>query len=372
MSVQREQIQNETQNRQLINSALRIGIICLLLISLFFTTERIVAQKNIYILATGGTIAGSQGNPDKPGYEAGIFDVQYLTESVPQLKQMANLKGEQIANIGSQNMNDSIWLKLGIRVNQLLSKPDVDGIVITHGTDTYEETAYFLNLVVTSIKPVVLVASMRPATSISPDGPLNLFMGVVVAMQKRAKGRGVLCVMNDEIHYAAEVTKTLTVNPATMKSPNRGLAGNVDDDIVRFFSPTVKRHTTKSEFRIDETVNSLPHVDIIYVHSNLTRVLIDAAVVSGAEGIVMAGVGDGNMSNEALNALEEYAAKGVIVVRSSRVGAGVVKRNIEIDDDKHGFVAAMELNPQKARILLQLALRETNELSDIQRMFMEY
>lgn len=346
-----------------------IAIIAVFIMS-FSTT--INAQNNIYILATGGTIAGEQGDPDKPGYKAGSFNVQDLINAVPQLKKIANLKGEQISDIGSQDMNDTVWLKLGNRVNQLLAKPDVDGIVITHGTDTYEETAYFLNLIVDNNKPVVMVASMRPATSISADGPMNLFMGVVVAKEKDAIGRGVLCVMNDDIHYAAEVTKTMTVNPATMKSPNRGLAGKVDDEIVRFFSPTIKRHTTKSEFRIDETVTSLPHVDIIYAHSNMKRLLIDASVNSGAKGIVIAGVGDGNMSNEAIAALAEYASKGIAVVRSSRVGSGAVKRNIEVNDDKLGFIAAMELNPQKARILLQLALRETSNIKDIQRMFLEY
>lgn len=341
------------------------------LIFIFFTCN-IIAQDNIYILATGGTIAGEQAEPEKPGYKSGSFNVQDLIDAVPQLKKIANLKGEQVSDIGSQDMNDTIWLKLGKRVNQLLAKPDVDGIVITHGTDTYEETAYFLNLIVNSDKPVVMVAAMRPATSISADGPMNLFMGVIVARQIESIGRGVLCVMNDEIHYAAEITKTMTVNPATMKSPNRGLAGKVDDEIVRFFSPTVKRHTKKSEFRIDDSVSSLPHVDIIYAHSNMGRKLIDASVKSGAKGIIIAGVGDGNMSNTALNALSEYAKKGIMIVRSSRVGSGAVKRNIEVNDDKLGFIAAMELNPQKARILLQLALRETHDIEYIQRMFMEY
>lgn len=330
------------------------------------------AQNNIYILATGGTIAGKQGDPDKPGYKAGSFNVDDLIDAVPQLKKIAKLTGEQISDIGSQDMNDTIWLKLGKRVNELLARDDVDGIVITHGTDTYEETAYFLNLIVNNEKPVVMVASMRPASSISADGPMNLFMGVVVATNKEAKGRGVLCVMNDEIHYAAEVTKTMTVNPATMKSLNRGLAGKVDDEIVRFFSPTIKRHTVNSEFRLHENVSSLPHVDIIYAHSNMKRSLIDASVANGAKGIVIAGVGDGNMSNEAINALAEYALKGIAVVRSSRVGTGAVKRNIEIDDDKNGFIAAMELNPQKARILLQLALLETSDVKNIQRIFIEY
>jgi len=341
-------------------------------IAFLFVGNNITAQKNIYILATGGTIAGAQADPDNPGYKAGSFNVQDLIDAVPELKTIANLVGEQVSDIGSQDMNDSIWLKLGRRVNELLATPSVDGIVITHGTDTYEETAYYLNLIVDSDKPVVLVAAMRPATSISADGPMNLFMGVVVATHEEAKNRGVLCVMNDEIHYAAEITKTMTVNPATMKSPNRGLAGKVDDEIVRFFSPTVKRHTTNSEFRIADNLVELPQVDIIYAHSNMKRTLIDAAVKSGARGIIIAGVGDGNMTTEALESCIEYAKKGIIVVRSTRVGSGAVKRNIEVNDDKYGFVAAMELNPQKARILLQQAILQTSDIKEIQRMFDEY
>lgn len=343
-----------------------------LLVFILIISITVFGQKNIYILATGGTIAGEQSDLNKPGYKAGSFKVTDLIDAVPQLKTIANLKGEQICDIGSQDMNDSIWLILGNRINQILLQPEVDGIVVTHGTDTYEETAYFLNLIVKSDKPVVMVAAMRPATSISADGPMNLFMGVVVASHPDSKGKGVLCVMNDEIHYAAEVTKTMTVNPATMKSPNRGLAGEIDDEIVRFFSPTIKRHTTESEFSIDDQILELPRVDIIYAHSNMPVDLIQSSMESGARGIIIAGVGDGNMSIESLNLIKKYSKEGLIVVRSSRVGSGAVKRNIEINDDEYGTIAAMELNPQKARILLQLALLKTTNTDKIQRMFMEY
>ena len=332
----------------------------------------LVAQNNIYVLATGGTIAGAQADADKPGYKSGSFSVDDLISAVPKLKDVANLKGEQVANIGSQDMNDDVWLKLGKRVNELLARDDVDGIVITHGTDTYEETAYYLNLVVNSNKPVVMVASMRPATAISADGPMNLFMGVVVATQDKAKGRGVLCVMNNEIHYATEITKYMTVNLSTMHSPNRGLAGKVDAQIVRWFSPTEKRHTINSEFRVADDVKELPQVEIIYAHSNMKANMIDAAVKSGAKGIVIAGVGDGNMTSVAVDALEKHAKNGIVVVRSSRVGMGAVKRNIEVNDDEKGFVAAMEVNPSKARVLLQLALLNKASVEDIQRMYMEY
>lgn len=344
----------------------------LFIVGLLILTNQIIAQKNIYILATGGTIAGAQADPNKPGYKAGSFSVEDLISAVPKLKNIAKLKGEQVSNIGSQDMNDAVWLKLGRRVNQLLKRDDVDGIVITHGTDTYEETAYYLNLVVNSTKPVVMVASMRPATAISADGPMNLFMGVVVATQEEANGRGVLCVINNEIHYAAEVTKYMTVNLAAMKSPNRGLAGRVDAQEVRFFSPTIKKHTVNSELKVAADVKELPQVEIIYAHSNMGRNMIDAAVKSGARGIVIAGVGDGNMTSVALDALTEYAKKGIVVVRSSRVGMGAVKRNIEVNDDEKGFIASMELNPSKARILLQLALLNKKSVKDIQQLYMKY
>lgn len=346
--------------------------VILLVFGFVALTSVLVAQNNIYVLATGGTIAGAQGDANKPGYKAGSFSVDDLISAVPKLKDVANLKGEQVSNIGSQDMNDDVWLKLGKRINELLAQNDVDGIVVTHGTDTYEETAYYLNLVVDSDKPVVMVASMRPATAISADGPMNLFMGVVVATQKEAHGRGVLCVMNNEIHYAAEITKYMTVNLSTMHSPNRGLAGKVDAQIVRWFSPTVKKHTVNSEFRVAKDIMELPQVEIIYAHSNMKANMIDAAVKSGAKGIVIAGVGDGNMTSIAVDALEKHAKNGIVVVRSSRVGMGAVKRNIEVNDDEKGFVTSMELNPSKARVLLQLALLEKANVKDIQRMYMEY
>ncbi len=326
----------------------------------------------IMILATGGTIAGAQPDREEPGYKAGSFSVESLIKAVPQLKDLAQLKGDQVSNIGSQDMDDATWLKLARRVNQQLASADVDAVVITHGTDTMEETAYFLNLVVRSAKPVVLVGSMRPETAISADGPMNLYNAVAVAGLVEAKGRGVMVVMNDEIHYASEITKTNTTNPDTMKSPNRGRAGVCDTGEVTLFSPADVRHTLQSEFSLNDAVQVLPKVAIIYAHANMDRSLIDAAVAAGNRGIVVAGVGDGNMSQPAQNALVEKAKEGIVVVRSSRVGSGIVKRNVEVNDDRNGFVAARERNPQKARILLQLALTKTKDVTEIQRMFMQY
>lgn len=328
-------------------------------------------KASVRILATGGTIAGAQGNPQGYGYKAGTFKVEDLIKSVPNVDKLAKLSGEQVANIGSQDMNDAVWLKLAKRTNELLASPEVDAVVITHGTDTLEETAYFLDLVVKSHKPVVLVGSMRPATAISADGPGNLYDAVAVAASPDAKGRGVLVVINDEIHAARNVTKTNTTNVETFRSPNRGPSGVVNTGKISWFEKMDKRHTMDSEFSVVGK-DSLPRVDILYAHANMSPDLIDAAVKNGARGLVIAGVGDGNMTQPALDALTKYAKKGVVVVRSTRLPSGLVLRNNEINDDEKGFVASGELNPAKSRVLLQLALQETKDPARIQRMFQEY
>ena len=345
----------------------------LLVLSLIAAPLAAAASKpKVTILATGGTIAGAQPDTNQPGYKAGSLSIDAILQAVPGLSDVAILKGEQVANIGSQDMNDTVWLKLARRANEVLASPDVDGVVVTHGTDTLEETAYFLNLVLDTDKPVVLVGSMRPATAISADGPMNIYNGVVVAGMPAAKGRGVMAMMNDDLHYAAEITKTNTTHLNTMHSPNRGRAGTCDTGKCTLFSPPAQRHTGGSEFRLASDLTELPNVAIIYAHANMDETLINAAATSGARGIVIAGVGDGNMTQPALDALTALAAKGVVVVRSTRVGNGIVKRNVEVDDDKLGFVASMEKNPQKARILLQLALINTQDVKEIQRMFDEY
>jgi L-asparaginase len=328
-------------------------------------------RPHIAIVATGGTIAGAQTSPQGPGYTAGAFDVGTLIQSVPQLKDMAEITGEQLVKIGSQDMNDAIWLKLAKRVNELLKSDDVAGVVITHGTDTMEETAYFLDLVVKSDKPVVLVGSMRPATAVSADGPGNLYDAVAVAADPEANGRGVLITLNDQVHAARYVYKTNTTQVDTFRSPDRGPVGHVETSDAQFFEVPEGRRTTKSEFSVDG-LDTLPRVDIVYAYANMSRDLIDAAVKAGAKGIVVAGVGNGNMTSEALEALSDARKQGVVVVRSTRLPSGSVTRNAEVDDDKLGFVASEELKPSKARVLLKLALTKTSDPSRIQEMFREY
>jgi len=345
----------------------------LFLAAVMAITSAVEAKPKIKILATGGTIAGAQASQADAGYKSGSFSVDDLIKAVPQLKNIAEMSGEQVANIGSQTMNHEVWLKLAARVNEVLKSDDVDGVVITHGTDTMEETGYFLSLVVKSDKPVVLVGSMRPATAISADGPINLYNAVALAGNPEAKGRGPLVILNDTIHYARESQKMHTTRMDTFHSPNRGIAGMMNTGKAFFYSANTVRHTTKSEFSIDGlTVANLPRVEVVYSYANLGGDSVDALVGLGPKGIILAGVGDGNTTDSALAALEKAAKKGIVVVRSSRVGSGIVDRNVEVNDDKLGFVAGMELSPQKARILLMLGLAKTTDIKKIQQMFNDY
>nr|WP_169776744.1 type II asparaginase [Campylobacter mucosalis] len=326
------------------------------------------AKPTIYILATGGTIAGSGSGELSTSYTSGTVTVDKLIAAVPQINEIATIKGEQISQIGSQEMNNEVWLKLAKRVNELLITGKADGIVITHGTDTMEETAYFLDLVVKSDKPIVMVGAMRNSTSMSADGPLNLFNAVNVAMSKDAVGKGVLVTMNDEIHAAREVTKTNTTAVDTFKSPNTGKIGTVFYGNVKFYMAPVRKHTTNSMFDITK-ITELPRVDIVYSHANDNADFVNVALKNGAKGIVSAGMGNGNPFPSVLKALNEGAKNGVIVVRDSRVGTGETTRNGEVNDDENGFVTSDNLNAQKARVLLMLALTKTTDKAKIQEIF---
>lgn len=331
------------------------------------------AQKkaNVVILATGGTIAGAAGSGVQSGYTSGQVTIDAMVNAVPDITKLANIKGEQISNVGSQDMSFEIMLKLAKRINELGASNDCDGIVITHGTDTMEETAYFLNLTVKTDKPVVLVGSMRPSTAVSADGPLNLYNAVAVAADPNAKNRGVLLVMNDWIHSAQTLTKVSTTAVQTFMSPIRGLIGTTAYGKNEYYRYPHNKYGSKSEFSVDG-VTKLPRVDIIYADADLSPDLIDASVEKGAKGIVIAGVGNGNMNKASLEACARAAKKGIIVVRSTRVATGNVDRNVEVNDDQLGLVASADLNPQKARILLSVALLKPRKVDDIQRLYYEY
>jgi L-asparaginase type II len=327
---------------------------------------------NVTILATGGTIAGTGATSTTTvGYTAATVGVQTLIKAVPELAKVANVTGEQVFQIASENMGNEHWLALAKRVNVLLAQANVDGIVITHGTDTLEETAYFLDLVVKSRKPVVLVGAMRPSTALSADGPINLYNAVLLAGSPEAVGKGVLVAMNDQIHAAREVTKTNTSTLDSFRTPELGLLGYIQGSKPFFYRQSTRKHTVDTEFDVS-ALQALPQVDIVYGYVNVGPVAVDAFVAAGAKGVIHAGVGDGSLAAKVLPSLKAARAKGVLIVRASRVGQGILARNGEANDDELDFVVADTLNAQKARILLMLALTRTSNSKDIQRMFYTY
>lgn len=326
---------------------------------------------HVRVLATGGTIAGAQGDPNKAGYKAGSFAVEDLIKAVPQMKDLAELSGEQVANIGSQTMNDAVWLKLAKRTNEVLKDPKIDGVVITHGTDTMEETSYFLSLVTKSDKPVVFVGSMRPATAIGADGPANLYNAVALAANPDARGRGTLVVLNDEVHFGREAEKMNSTQLDTFHSPNRGRAGVMNTGKAKLWAHLDTRFGSKSEFSVDG-LNELPRVEIVYSYANAKRDIVDYWVSQGVQGIILAGVGDGNTTDDLMAGLKDAATKGVAVVRASRTGSGLVARNMEVNDDQLGFIASEGLNPPKARVLLMLGLTKSKDPKVLQRFFQQY
>jgi L-asparaginase len=328
------------------------------------------ALPNVKILATGGTIAGvAKSDSQTTGYKAGVVGIDQLVEAVPDLKKLANISGEQICNIDSSAMTNQILLDLAKEVDKQLKDPKVNGIVITHGTDTLEETAYFLNLVIKSDKPVVLVGSMRPSTALSSDGPLNLYNAVAIAASEKSKGKGVLIALNDKIGSARDTNKTDTTSVDTFQSQDFGYLGLVQGGQPYYYTESTRKNTKETEFNIND-INELPRVDIVYAHGNDSRVMVDAAVNAGAKGIIHAGTGNGSVYPETQDGLVNAQKKGVVVVRASKIGSGMVTH--EDSDEKNHFVTSDTLNPVKARVLLMLALTKTNDPVKIQEMFNQY
>ncbi len=327
-------------------------------------------KPNVIILATGGTIAGNAAEGTATtGYKAGALGIDVLLKAVPAISDYAHVTGEQIAAIDSKDMTDEIWLKLARMVNELLALEDVDGLVITHGTDTLEETAYFLNLTVHSRKPVVITGAMRPATAISADGPMNLLNAVRLAACPQAYDRGVLVCLNDQIDSARNVTKAHTTSLDTFRSP-LGPLGYMNDGQPTFYNTVDRRHAGNTEFDVTNAT-SLPYVKIIYGHANDDALFVDAAIQAGVQGIVYAGTGNGSIHKDAEEALAQASKAGIVVVRSTHAGSGTVIPAEQSYIDA-GFLNGDSLNPQKCRILLQLALMKTSDRSQIQKMFYEY
>lgn len=322
------------------------------------------AKPNVVVLATGGTIAGAgESAMNSATYQAAKVPVDKLIAGVPELKDIANVRGEQVFQIASESMTNDKLVQLAKRVSALSKQNDVDGIVITHGTDTIEETAYFLNLVVRTNKPIVLVGSMRPGTAMSADGMLNLYNAVNVAGSKDAAGKGVMLVMNDTIEAGRDVGKRVNIKTNAFSS-QWGLLGMIVEKKNYWFRTPAKTHTTNSEFDIDK-IDQLPEVHIVYAYGNMSPAI-------DAKAIIYAGTGNGSVANYMVDTLKDIRSKGTLVIRSSRVGDGFVIRNGEQPDDKYDWVVAHDLNPQKAKILAAVALTKTNDSKELQRIFWQY
>ena len=342
----------------------------LVIIIFILFSSALMAKKNVIIVATGGLLSGVESSKIT-NYKPTEVGVDQLLKSVPSLKNIANIKGEQVVQISSQNMTNNIWLKLAKRVQQLAQDSKVDAIVITHGTDTLEETAYFLNLVLHTNKPVVVVGAVRPNNVVGADGPENLYKATLVAINKQSAKQGVLVVMNDTIFSARDVVETNSLLLNSFAAPNVGPLGYIANSKVQYLSKSTKTHTAESEFNINN-IKELPDVDIFYGYVEANANYINYAKTLGVKGIVYVGVGNGNLSVGVLNSLQNVSAKGMVVVRSSRISAGIVMRNNEINDDANHFVAAGSLNPQKSRILLMLGLTKSSNPQYIQSLFDKY
>jgi L-asparaginase len=316
----------------------------------------------VKIFTTGGTIQSKGAHRQKlMEYSDGKVSPEELIADLPELKEISDISYTEIANVGSPSMTTELLLKLAKSINAWLAQPESAGAVVTHGTSTLEETAYFLNLVIKSDKPVVLVGAMRPFTAVSRDGPFNLYNAVRVAGSPKAVGQGVMIMLNDEINAARETTKGNTYRMDTFVARDTGPLGYADSDQIVFYRKEITRHTSKSEFDVSN-LTSLPRVDVTYDYQEAGRTAIDAFVAAGAKGVIVTGGGR--------DAIKDGQAKGVVFVASDRKGSGRV-----VESEKQaalGIVTSDNLAPHKARILLRLALTKTTDPKEIQRMFNEY
>lgn len=331
-------------------------------------------KANVHIIATGGTIAGRAASAAATvGYKAGELTVGQLIASVPGLDKLANLTGEQLCNIDSKDMQEAIWLQLADCVEAAAERKDVDGVVITHGTDTLEETAYFLQLTVKTDKPIVLTGAMRPATAISADGPMNIWQSVQVAADAGAKGRGVLVVMNGQIDAAENVTKVNVNALQAFQSPGSGPIGVIVDGKIFWQSQgNAAVSPGKRLLFSTENLTQLPKVSILYGYVGGDDTLfVKAALQDGARGLVYAACGNGSVPEKLTGVLKEAVASGVPVVIATRCGGGIVVLSEKMTE-KNGFIASGLLNPQKAKILLQLALTKTNDVKEIRDLYRRY
>ena len=320
--------------------------------------------KKIVILATGGTIAGVGEHGKTAGYKPGSLSAEDLLAAVPELADVAEVEAIQVCNINSDDMTDKIWLELASIIQEKAEDPEVTGFVITHGTDTMEETAYFLNLVLKTEKPVVITGAMRPSTSISADGPMNLYEAACVAASKEAVNKGVLVVFSDCIYAARSVTKSSTYHVTSLSAGELGAIGVVRDGQVYLYESPEKLHTTETEFDITG-MNSLPKVSILYFAVDADPELLSFAA-EHSDGLVIAGAGAGEFSVAYKAVIDKLS---IPVAISSRIDDGIIlPANLLCENT----IASDNLSPQKAAILLRLALQITTDHDKLQEMFDKY
>lgn len=322
------------------------------------------SRPKVVVLATGGTIAGVGEAGKTAGYKPGSLTAEELLSAVPQLSDVAEIEAVQICNVNSDDMTAEVWLTLANTINEMAADPDVKGFVVTHGTDTMEETAYFLNLTVKTDKPVVLTGSMRPATSISADGPMNLYESVCVAASDEAVGQGVLIVFSDRIYAARSVSKTSTYSVMAIAAGETGSIGVVRDGTVFLYETPSKRHTVDSEFDVSG-LETLPKVSVLYFSVDADPGLLRYAA-EHSDGLVIAGAGAGEFSEKWIEIINDLA---IPVVISSRIDDGVITKDNLLCGNT---VAANSLSPQKAAILLRLALACEVSPESLEELFLQY
>jgi glutamin-(asparagin-)ase len=328
-------------------------------------------KARIVLIGTGGTIAGHGASSiNTSAYDCSVLSIDDVLADLPVAASIADIRTEQLFQFGSENFGNAQLLQLGKRISSLLKRDNVDGIVVTHGTDTIDETAYFLHLTLKSTKPVVVVGAMRPPSALSSDGPLNLYHAIVVAASQVAHSKGTLVVANDEIHTARDVVKTNTFKQDAFRSPYGPLGFIVEGKPI-FYRLPARRHTMESEWSIDE-IDEMPEVGIIYAHGGMNDAMVRAMLDSGVKAVIYAATGNGNVATSIVASLVDARLRGIHVVRGSRTGGGVVIRNAAQPDDRYDWLVTDDQVPHKARILMMLALTGEQRTRELQNAFWTY
>lgn len=327
-------------------------------------------MKKIIVVATGGTIAGIGEKGKTVAYHAGEIDIDDILVTIPNVKKLAYIEIVQFMNVDSNEMNQDTWIELSNTINKIVKRDDVDGVVVTHGTDTIEETSYFLNLTINSDKPIVLTGAMRPATATSADGPYNLYQAIALAANDEAKGHGAMVLFSNTIYSGRDIQKVNNYKIDAFDQKSFGCLGYMQDERAYFFSKTFKTHTYESIFA-QEALTKLKNVAIAYYYAGADENILDY-LAQNNEGIILVGSGNGNYSKAWIEMIEKcYQKYGTIFVRASRVPLGIVFSD-HVFDPNQRCISSNTLSAQKARILLMLALSKTKDFKELKSIFKKY